>query len=223
MGTLYLVRHGQASFGADDYDVLSELGHRQCRRLGEYLQARGQRFDAVLRGTLRRHAESLQGIADGFGGALPEAGLWPGLNEYDAHAVVQAIHPGPIPKATTPEAVRAHFRLLREGLAAWTEGRSAPTGMPAYAEFAAGIAEVLDHVRSRHDGAVLMVTSGGPIGSALAQVLGAPPATAVELNLRIRNSAVTELTFTPKRYALHGFNHLPHLDAPEYAAWVTYS
>ena len=27
MGTLYLVRHGQASFGADDYDKLSELGH----------------------------------------------------------------------------------------------------------------------------------------------------------------------------------------------------
>ncbi len=26
MGHLYLVRHGQASFGADDYDQLSDLG-----------------------------------------------------------------------------------------------------------------------------------------------------------------------------------------------------
>ena len=34
MGTLYLVRHGQASFGADDYDQLSPLGHQQALRLG---------------------------------------------------------------------------------------------------------------------------------------------------------------------------------------------
>jgi broad specificity phosphatase PhoE len=36
MGNLYLVRHGQASFGAADYDQLSELGQRQSVRLGEY-------------------------------------------------------------------------------------------------------------------------------------------------------------------------------------------
>ena len=30
MGILYLVRHGQASFGEADYDRLSPLGHRQC-------------------------------------------------------------------------------------------------------------------------------------------------------------------------------------------------
>ena len=44
MGTLYLVRHGQASFGADDYDKLSDLGHRQCVRLGEYFRDKGVRF-----------------------------------------------------------------------------------------------------------------------------------------------------------------------------------
>ena len=44
MGTLYLVRHGQASFGAADYDNLSELGHRQAVRLGEYWRERGMKF-----------------------------------------------------------------------------------------------------------------------------------------------------------------------------------
>ena len=48
MGSLYLVRHGQASFGADNYDKLSELGHRQCVRLGEYFRHKGVRFDAAL-------------------------------------------------------------------------------------------------------------------------------------------------------------------------------
>ena len=57
MGTLYLVRHGQASFGADDYDQLSALGQRQAQRLGAYFQEKGLQFDAVLMGTLRRHAQ----------------------------------------------------------------------------------------------------------------------------------------------------------------------
>ena len=53
MGTLYLVRHGQASFGADDYDQLSPLGLQQAQRLGAHWLAHGQRFDTVLMGTLR--------------------------------------------------------------------------------------------------------------------------------------------------------------------------
>ncbi|MDP1886245.1 histidine phosphatase family protein, partial [Polaromonas sp.] len=47
MGTLYLVRHGQASFGAENYDVLSSMGHRQSVRLGEYFKYKGVTFDAA--------------------------------------------------------------------------------------------------------------------------------------------------------------------------------
>ena len=64
MGALYLVRHGQASFGAADYDQLSELGARQCRRLGEHWQRRGMRFDAAFSGTLRRQRQSLAAIGE---------------------------------------------------------------------------------------------------------------------------------------------------------------
>ena len=65
MGTLYLVRHGQASFGAQDYDQLSELGQRQSQRLGEYFQHKGLRFGQVLTGTLKRHQQTLAGICGG--------------------------------------------------------------------------------------------------------------------------------------------------------------
>ena len=61
MGTLYLVRHGQASFGEADYDRLSPMGHQQSRRLGEYFAGQGLVFDAVITGTLRRHAETFAG------------------------------------------------------------------------------------------------------------------------------------------------------------------
>ena len=222
MGTLYLVRHGQASFGAQDYDRLSDLGHRQCAQLGAWMQARGLRFEGVLRGSLRRHRESLEALASNLPG-LPDALEWRGLNEYDSEAVVRCVHPGELPRPDTPEAYRQHFRLLREGLARWMAGEVQPEGMPTWAGFLQGVTSALDHVRTRHEGDVLLVSSGGPIATAVAHVLQAPPATAIELNLRIRNSALTEFAFTPKRHMLVTYNTLPHLDHPERQGWVTFT
>ena len=92
MSTLHLVRHGQASFGADDYDRLSDLGWHQSRRLGEYWRGKGQQFDRVIVGTLRRQNETWQGIAEGLGispGSLPLMQT-PSLNEYDSHEIGRA-------------------------------------------------------------------------------------------------------------------------------------
>lgn len=223
MGTLYMVRHGQASFGADDYDHLSELGRRQSMRLGEWFAHKGIRFDGLIAGTLRRHKQTLEGVLQGMNHA-GEHLSWDGLNEYDADAVIAAIHPEKLEKPTTPEMYRHHFRLLRDGLAKWMAGESRPAGMPSYAQFVAGVAGALDHVRANHYGHnVLMVTSGGPIATAVGHVLGTSAQATIELNLRIRNSSVTEFAFTPKRQMLVMYNAIPHLDDPQYADWVTYS
>jgi broad specificity phosphatase PhoE len=223
MGTLYLVRHGQASFGAADYDQLSELGQRQCERLGAWFAAQGIAFDAVFTGTLKRHTQSLAAIEAGLG-TQHDALALPGLNEYDSHAVVRAVHPGPLPAADSPDQVRQHFRLLREGLAQWMAGAVQPAGLPAHAAFTAGVVGALDRVRERHaQGTTLIVSSGGPISIALGQVLGLQAGAVIDLNLHLRNSALCEFKVTPKRHTLISFNTLPHLDAPEQRGWVTYA
>ena len=254
MGTLYLVRHGQASFGADDYDNLSDLGRRQSVRLGEYWRAKGLKFDAVLVGTLKRQTQTLDGILQGMsdqqfpdgpplgfsksgeaklapsGGSTAHAVAsvgailqWPGLNEYDSAAVIATIHPEPLQKPDTPELYRHHFRLLRDALTQWMNGVTSPKGMPSYAGFQKGVTSALDHVRTQYAGNVLMVSSGGPISTAVGHVLGTTPETTIELNLRIRNASITEFAFTPKRHMLVSYNAIPHLEHPDYASWVTYS
>ncbi len=230
MGQLILVRHGQASFGAEDYDQLSDLGMHQGQRLGEYWREASQaparsdelQFDAVLMGSLKRHRQTWEAIAEGAKLQMtPE--IWPGLNEYDSHALIETVHPAPLSKPDTPEMYKHHFRLLRTALQKWMAGETQPKGMPSFAEFSNGIQAVLQHVRATHSGRVLIVSSGGPIATAVSQVLAAPAETAIELNLRIRNTAVTEFAYTPKRHMLLSYNNLPHLDGAAYQGWTTYS
>jgi broad specificity phosphatase PhoE len=220
MGNLYLIRHGQASFGAEDYDNLSELGHQQAEQLGAYFKQKNMQFDAVITGTLRRHTQTWQGIAKGAGFAH-EPLQWPGLNEYDSAAVIGAIHPGKLEKPDTPEMYRHHFRLLKDGLTQWMNGVVSPVGMPRYIDFQHGVVSALDHVRKTETGNVLIVSSGGPISTAVGHILGTTPETTIELNLRIRNASITEFAFTPKRHMLVTYNTLPHLE--ELPDWVTYS
>ena len=223
MGALYLVRHGQASFGAANYDQLSTLGRQQAVRLGEYWRDKGLRFDAVLTGTLHRHMQTFEGIAEGLRGAPVPLQLT-GLNEYDSLALIRAIHNEPLPRPDTPELYRQHFRLLCDALAQWMAGVISPQGMPNWDDFAGGVQDALDHVCRQHVGHnVLLVSSGGPIAAAVGQVLGTAPEVTIALNMRIRNSAVTEFSVSPKRLMLQTFNTLAHLDAPECAGWVTHA
>jgi broad specificity phosphatase PhoE len=224
MGTLFMVRHAQASFGADDYDQLSELGRRQSVRLGEYFAHKAIHFDGLIAGTLRRHKQTLEGILEGMNRLGLEHLSWDGLNEYDSQAVISSIHPHKLERPTSPEMYRHHFRLLRDGLAQWMAGVVSPKGMPSYADFVAGVAGALDHVRANHYGkTVLIVTSGGPIATAVGHVLGTSPETTIDLNMRIRNTSITEFAFTPKRHTLVCYNAIPHLEQLDAGEWVTYS
>lgn len=228
MGTLCLVRHGQASFGAADCDQLSPLGQDQCERLGRHLRWQQRQFETVHLGSLRRHRQSLEALSLGWGQHLPPAQVWPGLNEYDGDMLVRALvpeaaamaHAGPMDAAQR----RMHFRRLRQALAAWMRGAEVPTG-PAFAAFQTGVQQALEAIRQAASGSadVLVVSSGGPISVAIGCLLGLGPEATIDLNMRIRNSALTEWVIGPRRYELLSFNGLPHLADPALAAHITYA
>ena len=220
MAELVLVRHAQACFGTPDYDRLSELGWRQSRWLGEYFTQRGVSFDRVMRGTLRRHAETLAGIAEGLGRGI-DAAEDARLNEYDSHALLRAHLKG----ETLPESSdrRAHFRLLREAMYAWADGTLAGHPHEPFAEFRARVLGALADMRMGKAKRVLVVSSGGPIATMLAEVLGMPRRGVVDLNLQTRNTGISELQSGANRIQCVSFNNVPHLDRPDRVGALTYS
>lgn len=224
MAELFLVRHAQASFGTDDYDRLSPLGHQQSRWLGEYFAERGMTFDLTVTGTLRRHRETLLGMRTG-GMIAPESAEHPGLNEYESERLLSAwLAFKAIPSPASAGDRREHFRLLREALAAWVDDRLPLDDYLSFANFAAGAQAALTAVRSRRDARrVLIVSSGGPIATLISAVLGTELKAMVNLNLQMRNTGVSEFRFNERVVHCVSFNNIPHLDLVGRHESITYS
>lgn len=235
MAELFLVRHAQAAFGTDDYDRLTELGHRQARWLGAYFRERDLHFDRVVSGTLRRHRETVEGIgADGV--ALAPAELDDRLDEYDPERLVRA-HLAALqdargepqaPPALDPGGPRKeHFRLLRDALTHWTLGKVDPSVHRSFRDFQEGAYQAFEKaclpLPTGSPNRVLVISSGGPISSIVAHHLGMPASSFVALNLQVRNSGFCEIRFNERGAHLISFNNVPHLDTVDRRRYITFS
>ncbi|MHB8666562.1 MAG: histidine phosphatase family protein [Burkholderiales bacterium] len=224
MAILYLVRHGQASFTAENYDRLSELGRRQSAWLGEYFAERGVVFARVVCGTLERQRETARAILESMGSALA-ATEHPGWNEYSGEALYKAYLGDEWANARSKGDVRSVYRTIKAALAAWSEDKL-PGPLPeTWGDFGGRIAAAMQSACAGlpGDANVLAATSGGAIGRGIADLLQAPAQTAIELNLQFRNSGFCEVFFSPRSMRLVSFNCVPHLERPDRRESITYS
>lgn len=230
MSELYLVRHAQASFGADDYDHLSTLGIEQSRLLGRYFSGRQTRFDYLIAGQMQRHIETLDGVCEGS--ALSDSAAYRfhhGLNEYDFDGMVDSYR-RLYPDDDLVRAARSHpagkkefYRLLRRVLSAWCENRlDAP--IEAWTEFRQRVldARTMVHGLAEENNRILIVSSGGAISLFIGSVLDLSPEKTFDLNMQIHNTSVSRFYFNHHKMSLASFNELPHLDHSRHADLITY-
>jgi len=213
---VYLVRHGQASYGSDDYDRLSELGHQQSRWLGEYFAARGLVFDSIVHGAMKRHRETATGICEGMGQSTPDMRVHSGLDEFDFETVVETFltdYPDfDMPENPPPEEFP---RILRPALTEWSSGRLDGRVTEDWQDFEARGASVLDDLGNEpRDSRILVVSSSGAVSMILKHVLRCENTTMVELNLQMRNTGLSHILRGKGPFRLHSFNTAPHLDQP---------
>ena len=225
MSELFLVRHAQASFGTDDYDRLSPLGHRQSKWLGEYFRSRNIEFDQVICGAMVRHRETFEGIAYGMGLSAGHFHTFPQWNEFEFEGLVAAyLSTRPHEQPAEDAARNEWFLILRKALKAWSEDRLEGDLPESWADFERRIVEGLSKATGLQEsgGKVLVVSSGGPISMAIRQILSAPASTMIKINLQTRNSSFSHFFFNQRTIELSGFNHVPHLDHPDRSDAVTY-
>ncbi len=215
MGVVILVRHGQASFGADDYDVLSEIGWAQGRLLGTWLGERGVTPNSIVHGDLRRQRDTALAMAEGAGWSGVEPRLDQGWDEFDHLGMVAAY-----PDLPDGEPDRPGFQDLFEMAAArWTSGEH-DDYPESYAAFVARVRAALDRATGAAGpgGTVVVVSSGGPIAVACAALLepdaDAPGVARLwqRFNTMIVNSSVSRVVVGSTGSRLLTYNEHPHLE-----------
>jgi broad specificity phosphatase PhoE len=208
MAVIYLLRHGQASFGADDYDVLSERGHRQSEVLGGELAKRGLNLGPVVSGTLRRQrdtADRALGAGGLVGEPMPDA-RW---DEYD-HTEVLSRHG----VSQAGDGAAALGGRLEQALRGWTLAGTASECPERWPDFAERVCAALaDTVASLGKGETgLVFTSGGVISALCARFLGAGEETFLACSRVVVNGGITKLVCGSRGTNLVSFNDHAHLE-----------
>jgi len=229
VATLYLIRHGQASYGEVDYDRLSARGREQATEVGRFLA--GARLDALYGGPLVRQQQTVElasAAAAAAGQALPEPRTVPELAEYPAFEMLKHMIPRLVAEdarfagletARTPRLLDEAFHAV---LGRWSRDEWAAEGLERVSDFVQRVRAGLDGIfRTARSGArIACVTSAGPIGVAIGLAFGVPEERMIRTSAVIRNASITELRFRsqefdwrPDQLSMVTFNVTAHLRA----------
>lgn len=235
MGSIYLIRHGQASFGADDYDVLSPVGVRQAQIVGAHLADLGIGFDRCISGDLRRQKDTARNALAQFaeaGLAVPELEIDSAFDEFDAEGIVRALipamlteEPGALEILRDAANRRAEFqRLFSLIVSRWIGGQHDTLGLQSWLGFVARVQAGLDRIiaSAAPDERIAVFTSGGTITALLHLITGMPAPQAFELSWHIVNTSLHRLGFRGSEVTLASFNSYTHLQLLKAPELITY-
>ncbi|UVI36708.1 histidine phosphatase family protein [Brevibacterium spongiae] len=230
MSVLYLIRHGQASFGTDDYDRLSDLGKEQSRITGRFLAAQGVEPDRIVHGEMLRQRQTAAGIIEGLGGGadpdsdggqrsthLPEADVDAGWNEYAAWELTGVL------KDLDPRSKhdsKIFQGELERGAARWASGEFDGDYTETYARFTSRVDRALsDAVAAMSSGqSTIVVSSAGAIAWTAAKLIGGGFDQWMAFNRVTINTGITKIITGSGGTSLISFNDHGH-QAPKDATY----
>lgn len=218
MQNIMMVRHGQASFGADDYDNLSPLGRQQSYWLGSHLHQLGFAPALSVEGSLKRHAQTLAEMSKSLSIQPPITNN--AFVEIESKAIMAGYRAKYSDLPDYEQDRRLINKAFRMGLTAWLEGRFEADTI-SWAEFRNNVMDGLASLQNQGDD-VLVVTSGGTITAAIGSILKLDAAAQVAMMLKIHNSSTTKLTRNKSGLELHSLNNVAHLETAERKESLTY-
>jgi broad specificity phosphatase PhoE len=218
MGMLLLIRHGQASFGAADYDQLSSVGKEQSQRLGSWLEHVGRAPDLLALGSMRRHVQTAELCTEAARMTAPRIVLG-GLDELDHVEMIARLRPdlathaalsAELSSADDPR--RAIQHLFTAALERWISGHFDREYTRTWDSFRSGVLAGLQSLAAQGARTIWAFTSGGPIAVIVNALLRAPSDEAFTLSWPLVNTSMTQIALGATRSSLISYNAAPHLD-----------
>ena len=217
MAVLYLIRHGQASFGMDNYDLLTEIGRQQCTSLPAHFSGMNPEQGSLFSGSMERHRQS---VAQAFPDAKAVE-LLPGLNEFNHEDILRIYNPslfngqGRLRKGNKKEVGDFIRTTFPAAMLQWVQSETGTEYEESFQHFKSrcweALRQIISRARNERRKQLLAVTSGGVISTLLMQTLQIPDHQFPALNLNIANASVSAFLFNDKKISLSYFNNYSHL------------
>ena len=235
MSTLYFIRHGQASFGKENYDLLSPIGEIQSRLLAGYLFKSGVRFDLVYCGTMERQKKTASVFIEEYNryeNFAPDVLENMAFNEHDtmqiftaALPILRAEDPGIEKYLNNIYSDKKSFQTMYErSFGLWIKGRCEIPGTGSYNDFARNVNSALDSILREHGKGktIALFTSGGPIAAVVRRALELSGEMAMKLQWQIANTSITRFKTRDEAFSLVSFNNYAHLESENSPGIITF-
>src|ERR1700733_838915 len=236
LGSLLMVRHGQARFLTQHYDSLSPVGRRQAALLGQYWAKLGLRFDQVYSGTHQRQHNTSEIVGDTFRRhniPWPVPVLLRELDEFPGDELLKKCLPALL---ATNEQIKTRYKAFKDANTKvdrfrrfqqvfelvcdmWILGTLTADDIETWSEFDRRVNTALSRMSAEALGKnVVVFTSGGVIAVTVQRALGISSQKTIELAWHLRNTSCSEFIFSEDRFTLNTLNCVPHLE--ETSIWT---
>ncbi|QIR14609.1 histidine phosphatase family protein [Shewanella aestuarii] len=243
MAAIYLIRHGQASFGSADYDQLSEKGIQQANLLGKYWRARPLP-SKIYCGDLLRHSQTLASFNNGLDGIAAPTIIHSGFNEFDHVEILKkykaewqnfAKMSEEINKLAEPQKIIQ--KEFAQALHRWIFTDNSRDYQETWLQFKARCIRALQNIIDQElakkrqfktealsnpqSKDILVFTSAGTISVIVQHILQLNDEQALAIKQQIRNTSVTKLLFSENMLSVDYLNNYGHLEQAG-DDWVTF-
>jgi broad specificity phosphatase PhoE len=229
MATIFLIRHGQAQFGMEEYDALSPTGIEQAKILGKSFVERKIFPTKIISGAMKRHQQTMDYCLETMQLSRTEKITNNDWNEFDHRDIIAKYEPR---YADLNELKKDIFldkspkekitEVLVGAVTRWTSGQYNDYN-ESWTIFCERVKNGLQKIEkdSLKEDVVFVFSSGGSISVIMQQILDLSVQKTFEMQLNIANCSITKLKTSSRGTQLLSFSDYAHFDG-DHKKWLTY-
>ena len=224
MKIIYLIRHGQASFGEKNYDQLSPLGYSQSELLAKHLKSMAYPIDAIFGGTLNRHQQTALATLSEFRKPANDLIINKDWNEFDHQHVFNIARQSHSHWADNAHHTSQAEMLSRFTLAVsqWINSENDALYTESWSQFAERSHQALVATIKQVEKIGIVFTSGGVIAALVGRQWHLAAQQTMQLNWTLINTGITKLLVRGNSIQVSSVNVHSHLDCQEHKQKITY-